>query len=371
MPTNNHSDNLFDAQAPQTEEEKLWDLLSLYVDGEADPAQAAIVEQMLSSDPAYRRDFDFLMQTSKTMHMLEEVAPPIALRDAIYAGTVRRPTLTGRLRAAWNRATTPAFGRYATVGGAFAVAAIGALLVLPRLNSTNSHNTLPTQVAANSPSSSQYNITISPPDNELAKLDGSKVGPKPPLPFKTTSPTLVYHQSNIRPNLVSPIGPAHPRPDRNAASIVKGPHLPSNHYLPKNNAPHNDGVQVVALGPGYQYDKKMDNNTAPHPPMTIVSPATDDFGPMVVANNETSAPLTDNVVKPTAGMGNSGGEGPAPQSAPKTTVHVATLPPGASQNIAAAVIRHNMTAKYSGYDRNVAENIQRHEVTIDVIKGTF
>ncbi len=370
MPTNNHSDNLFDAQAPQTDEEKLWDLLSLYVDGEADPAQATIVEQMLSSDPAYRRDFDFLMQTSKTMHTLEEVAPPIALRDAIYAGTVRRPTLAGRLRAAWNRATTPAFGRYATVGGAFAVAAIGALLVLPRLNSTNSHNALPTQVAANSPSSSQYNITIPPPANELAKLEGSKVGPKPPLPFKKMSPTLVYHQSNIRPNLIPAIGPTHLRPDRNAASIVEGPHLPSHHYLPKNNAPHNDGVQIATgTGTGYPYDKKMDNNTAPHTAMTIVPPATDDFGPMVVANNETSTPLTDNAVKPTASMGTSGGEGPAPQ--PKTTVHVATLPPGASQNIAAAVIRHNMTAKYSGYDRNVAENIQRHEVTIDVIKGTF
>ena len=59
------------------------------------------------------------------------------------------------------------------------------------------------------------------------------------------------------------------------------------------------------------------------------------------------------------------------RSQPKPTVHVAMLPPGASQNIAAAVIRHNITAKYSGYDRSVAENIQRHEVTIDVIKGSF
>jgi len=79
MPTNNHSDNLFDSQAP-LDDEQLWDLLSLYVDGEADPAQAAIVEQMLSSDPAYRRDFDFLMESSKTMQMVAEVAPPIGLR---------------------------------------------------------------------------------------------------------------------------------------------------------------------------------------------------------------------------------------------------------------------------------------------------
>ena len=72
MPTNNHSDNLFDGQSP-LDDEQLWDLLSLYVDGEADPAQAAIVERMLSSDPAYRRDFDFLMETSQTIQRVEEV----------------------------------------------------------------------------------------------------------------------------------------------------------------------------------------------------------------------------------------------------------------------------------------------------------
>ena len=359
---NNHSDNLFDSQAP-LDDEKLWDLLSLYVDGEADPAQAAIVEQMLSSDPAYRRDFDFLIQTSKTMHTQEEVAPPIGLRDAIYAGTARRSTLVGRLRAAWNRATTPAFGRYATVGGAFAVAAIGALLVLPRLHSTTTHEPTPNVVALSATAPHGTIIPISPIP-EIVTIGSVPVKPNVQIPFKQSPPkSLVYHKleiiPNVVPNVVKPL-------DRHVRQAATAGHGPRNHYLPKNNAPRPDSLQAEAR-PGYPYDKKMDNNTAPDHKATIVTPTGDDFGPMVATNDEPSTPHT----IPTAGMGNTGDSFPPSSPQPKTTVHVATLPPGASQNIAAAVIRHNMTAKYSGYDRSVAENIQRHEVTIDVIKGTF
>ena len=161
-PKNNHSDNLYDGQAP-LDDEQLWDLLSLYVDGEADPAQAAIVEQMLSSDPAYRRDFDFLMASSHTMHMVDEVEPPVSLREAVYAATTRRPTLVGRLQAAWSRATTPAFGRYATVAGAFAAAALAVAVIWPHNNGSHVIRNSAPQVAVVSPMRTETHIAVITP----------------------------------------------------------------------------------------------------------------------------------------------------------------------------------------------------------------
>ena len=358
MPMNNHSDNLFDSQAP-LEDEKLWDLLSLYVDGEADPAQAAIVEQMLSSDPAYRRNFDFLMQTSKSMHALEEVAPPIGLRDAIYAGTVRRSTRIGRLRAAWNRATAPGFGRYAAFGGAFAVAALGVLLVLPRLTSAPSQRTQSSTVAAIAPTLPQFNTA---PHEEVVSIAPEIVKPNPPVPFKSETPKLVvYHKATSLPHVV--LNKRKPL-DRNVLLALNTTLIPRSHPLPKNNVARTDASVATV---GYPYDKKMDEDKGHGQRLTIVTPTGDDFGPMVATNDD---PATSHAA-PTAALGNTGETGSQPAPQPKQTVHVATLPPGAGQNIAAAVIRHNITAKYSGYDRNVAENIQRHEVTIDVIKGTF
>ena len=56
---------------------------------------------------------------------------------------------------------------------------------------------------------------------------------------------------------------------------------------------------------------------------------------------------------------------------PKPRIRVAALPPADKQNSRQAVLRQNLTARNGGYDRNVAENMQRHEVMIDVIKGSF
>jgi hypothetical protein len=361
MPTNNHSDNLFGAGAP-LEDEKLWDLLSLYVDGEADPAQAVIVEQMLSSDPAYRRDFDFLMQTSKTMHMLEEIAPPLSLRDAIYAGTLNRPTPVGRLRAAWIRATAPTFARYASVGGALAVAALGAVIVWPHLSSSS------TQVQ-NRPAVA---VVAPPPHGEVAVGTGASriyeivlppMGPKRnPATAPQTHTELVENKHSVKPTFVV-VAPKIGEKNTPYKVVTTNNPGPQNHYPPKIGAPHNEGVPTG--NPSYSYDKKMDFAAAQDRRGTLDSSSGNDFGPTVVPNEDTATShQTVAVTDPETNT-------PQPETQPKPTVHVAMLPPGASQNIAAAVIRHNITAKYSGYDRSVAENIQRHEVTIDVIKGSF
>jgi hypothetical protein len=365
MPTNNYSDNLSDAQAP-LDDEKLWELLSLYVDGEADPAQAAIVEQMLSSDPAYRRDFDFLMETSTAMHMVEEIAPPAGLRDLVYARTVNRPTLVGRLRAAWSRATAPGFTRYASIGGALAVAALGAVVLWPSLHSTSAGGTTPPQIAAVTPPHTETSGTAETAPRRIADIKNLERIIPPVRQVKTPPPPeKIAHNGDMKSkraevSTVSTVG------ESSALKVAREIHPLKNHPLPtKGNGSHSDRVQVAEVK-GYPYDKKMDEGKAIGRQGTIFTPTGNDLGPMVAANDDASARTTpttdampqDTTVQPTA-------------PAPKPTMRVATLPPQASQNIAAAVLRRNNTARYSGYDHNVAESIQRHEIMVDLVKGSF
>ncbi len=369
MPTKNPFENTFDAQTPP-DDEQLWELLSLYVDGEADPAQAALVEKMLKSDPAYARDFEFLMQTSKAVHTWEEVAPPAGLREAVYAKTVQRPTFVGWLRAAWTGAMQPATGRYATIGGAFAMAALLAVIAWPRLHPANNGSGL------SNPANTVVALTPTPVTPEHTNLPSGPINialpPAVKTPVKKETPTVAKaDMHSVRPDVVkSPLNLPVPNPGAGMVKTQTPVNHPLNHYVPKSNAAIADAAQA----PGYPYDKKMDDHSV-HNLTPTVSASNVEFGPMVATNDDTATGTGHTVTTPTATMGSTGETAtttqPEAQPAPKRTVHVAALPPDARQNLAAAVIRQNISAKYSGYDRNVAENIQRREITIDVIKGTF
>ena len=74
MPTDfNTNEKGFPADDADPGDDAIWDLLSLYVDGEATPEQAAQVEAMLRSNPAYAKDLEFLRLTGDTVRTFEEV----------------------------------------------------------------------------------------------------------------------------------------------------------------------------------------------------------------------------------------------------------------------------------------------------------
>jgi len=377
MPTNNYSDNSFDDQA-SLDDEQLWDLLSLYVDGEADPEQAAIVERMLSSDPAYRRDFDFLMASSKTMHMLEEVEPPASLRETVLAKTSRRPTLVGRLRAAWNRATapaSPAFGRYAAVGGAFAVAAIGAVIFWPHQNSVSGIGSHPIPVTVQN--THEASPVAETPLQQFILPDFTFSG----LAFGGTAPAAPLH-----PKVITPVTPKaevaknssktvkiHDAARQNENKMVKvTPTAPRNYTLPKNNTPRLE----VSNNPnpnGYPYSKHMDEGVARHEQGTIAQASGNDFGPKVVAYEEPTTPTPDGGVH-TAVPGNNNGDGVKPTppvDTPKPTVRrVAVLPPDVKYSLTAEALRPKQNPRFDNFDRSVADSGQHRDV-MTLYKSSF
>ncbi len=369
MPTNNHSDNLFDGQPP-LDDEQLWDLLSLYVDGEADPTQAAIVERMLSSDPAYRRDFDFMMETSQTMHMVDEVEPPVSLREAVYVRTTGRTTLVSRLRTAWNRATTPAFGRYATVAGAFAVAALGAVIAGPHLGSSHPSGAGPAQVAEVTPRSDTPSVAMP----RLGLLDFELIKPSTMLVPKPSAPKAVVHNNSMppdKPNIVPDPQKALPKI---GPRIAVGTHSLRNYPLLKKSGSHSDGTpQVAANGTspgGYPYNPNMDLDATHNQPKTIVSQK-NDFGPEVaIDDTPTTVP---SAVSKTIAMAQKPDGNVTPQptpDAPKARIRTVALPPADKQVLAEAVLRKNMNPRMDSYDHSLADNSQQTR-SLTLYKSTF
>jgi len=104
--------------------DRVWDLLSVYVDGEADATEAAMVEAHIAECPSCASDLEFLRSTAVTLSAVPEVAPPAAMREAILAATVSRPTFADRIGMAVRRALSPIPARYGALTAAGAAAAL-------------------------------------------------------------------------------------------------------------------------------------------------------------------------------------------------------------------------------------------------------
>ena len=121
-----HAETAPAASHPTMEDDAVWELLSVYADGEASPAEAAQIEALLRSDSSLAREFAFLKNASQIVQSIPDVMPPDSLRDAIFASTIHRPTLMQRLAA-----FAPNFTRYALPVGGLAAAATLALAFWP------------------------------------------------------------------------------------------------------------------------------------------------------------------------------------------------------------------------------------------------
>src|SRR5262245_62144351 len=136
MPTEFNMEEMFPEDLPESdrdvfgadEDDPLWTLLSVYADGEATPEEAAQVEALLRSDPAYARDLSFLQMSAKTVQTLGEVEPPVSLRDSILDATSRRKSVTQRVLA-WCGSLAHSLTAPTTMRAAFATAAAAVLLL--------------------------------------------------------------------------------------------------------------------------------------------------------------------------------------------------------------------------------------------------
>lgn len=104
----------------------VWELLSVYADGEASSAEAQIVEEHVSKCKACGTDLQFLLETASVLSATKLVSPPPGLRQAILAATVYKPTWQERLRSAF--AAGLPMPRVQLAGGAAVVILAGIVL---------------------------------------------------------------------------------------------------------------------------------------------------------------------------------------------------------------------------------------------------
>lgn len=137
MQTNFHSDagnefndnsSFHNIQEATMSCDEVWDLLSVYADGEATPEETAMVENHIAVCADCARDLKFMQSTALVLQDTPEVEPPVDLREAILAATINRPTLQERFAAAVRRTLSPVPVRYGTVAAAGAAAALAAFI---------------------------------------------------------------------------------------------------------------------------------------------------------------------------------------------------------------------------------------------------
>jgi hypothetical protein len=71
--------------------DRMWDLLSLYADGEASADERILVEDHLRKCPACAKELETLRNTSLLFSSVPAVDPPAYLRQAILDATVNKP----------------------------------------------------------------------------------------------------------------------------------------------------------------------------------------------------------------------------------------------------------------------------------------
>jgi hypothetical protein len=182
--------------------EQMWDLLSVYADGECTSEERIVVEQHLSVCAACRAHLALLRQMASVLIETEDVVPPPDLREAILAATVYRPSWFQRLRKALP-AWVPSTPIRAMVAVAVA-AMIGGVLFL-------SHPPHPTVVA------SAPEVTLFTPTPPVSKVTirGEAVG-KRIRPTSSNKQRVATHTTfpSVQARIASAIAqqPVHARP---------------------------------------------------------------------------------------------------------------------------------------------------------------
>lgn len=383
MSTHYESDNNnFASQQDAVRQAALWDLLSVYADGEADPAETTRIEAMLQQDPVLARELAFLRRTSTVVRTLAEVNPPATLREAIYARTTGRPTLQRRIGRTWDRLLT-SFAprpmlRLSLAGGACLAAGLVIALVVP-------HGRGPVTAVHQEPQMGTSNLALGAPQAALSASQPLIVTPaealSPPPHHELAMTTLRRHleshgpvmpQIVVRNTMVAPNLAVYNTPAPAMHTISHNPKLriklPTSEPMPlvmHNETPkahgydHNTSDDVAAR---YSHLPMMDQANQPQIITASDRTSNDSLGENIDTNREETVAAVDKKAETSV------------ENAPKKhirTVLLQQLPPDARRYLTSADIKRELDARNLGFNRTTMEGIKREEATFALIGGKF
>ncbi len=270
-------------------DDDLWALLSAYIDGEATPEEAASVEVMLRTDPAYAREFAFLKMASTTAQGMPEVEPPASLRDSIFAATTRRQSFAQRALAVWvdfRHKLTPQVGRYAMPAAAFAGAALVAAVVLPGMFSPGRSVISPVR-----PGNTDTTRTVAQVIAPTPVVDPNAGLHMSPLKHVMSLAIIAPPVRSVTPNMPS-------RGDESGSHGVPNVVKQAHNFLVKGPAPKHkassDGLEAPTAPPNTDVAYAQDDpqRQKPHTlALASAGPSTDVLGPDVRVNSNPAPPV--------------------------------------------------------------------------------
>ena len=388
---NNLPDDRLDAfvaqPSPATDADDLmWELLSLYADGEASPDEAAQVERMLRHDAEYARAYSFMRQTSSVVRAIVEVEPPAFLREAILAKTSHRLTFAQRLSAGFDALRAqlaPAHtGRWALAGGSLAACAllIGVLTARPANNTDN--GAISTVVASvKTPSATNSSTrpldvnappkTIAAPRENIANADNAPKTAAPAQPLKINMNGL-RSEPPIMPLTVAAVDTTKTAPT--FGQKTSNPVLPGkpNDKIASINPPRkllppfgNTGKTVSDNGGDTQSVSPMMDANVQHQQVAMITTETrpdDDLDKDVITGDSGNAPTP---AVPT----------PDTDSPTRNRIvgklQLSKLPPAARHLQTAADIQRIQEVRNMNFAATVMDGTQRREADVAVISSKF
>lgn len=318
--------------------DRIWDLLSAYVDGETTADESALVESHTAQCEACASDLQFLMASSVVLHETAEVEPPAALRDAILAATVNRPTWRERVLAAARNALSPATLRYGSLAAAGAAATVAFLALrdtsLPPVDERVVY--APTTPGV----TTQITPKVARPTDETPVT-----GIVPPAPGdKQVKVAALRRRQAVR--------PASERTTRKGepAAVSTRP-APAPELTVANLEPHPFKAKVAAP--------------------SVVGPRSASEADPVIVRNEPDFEIGSGRSPETA---EAAGTAPSPAPAKPTRILLAASSGAidASQLASLADLKRELSRSQIGLDsRELKQRMRDHQIRIDVIKGSF
>lgn len=406
--SNNNSQSFVSSSSvPQREDadDLMWELLSLYVDGEASPDEAAQVEQMLRHDAEYARAYSFLNQTGHAVRAIVEVEPPAFLRDAILAKTSHRLTFAKRLSAAMTtlraQLALPPMGRLALAGGSLAACAL--LVGVWTARSAGNGNSAPVVAEAALPSNTSVAAAPAPsfssssvaknveahPETETPREfvvvpsfpnTRSAIAKVTPAPAKTSPVKLNVDLTLLRPEPSLAVWNATAE-NKAKTSVASSPKTGAS-----TSGTWSSGKQIARSMPTHKWSQSPGNPVGTGDSNVItqnVSPMMDDNvqhrqPPMMLASLKTDDDLDkkDVVTSNGDGSGTTTSAGSTDtDTPPKGTIvgklQLSKLPPAARHLQTAADIQRIQEARNMSFTATAMEGMQRRDADLSVISGKF
>ena len=339
------------ASHPTMEDDAVWELLGLYADGEASPAETAQVEALLRSDMSLAREFAFLKNTSQIVQSIPDVMPPDSLRDAIFAATIHRPTLMQRLAA-----FAPHFTRYALPVGGLAAAATLALVFWPHSagHAPVTRSNAPQRIAASD--APMPNLT---PIVPLIAPDARPTGSGPNTAAAAMTKPTPASDVKPRPTVAQEKNPAKV-PNMNTGNANSGangkksePHssVKANKH-PQTTAPAVQSDPSTVVQPDYSPQPNMDR---PNMKPVVVANAPSDTDKLPDSEHSAVEPKTTQT-----------GTAAVPDPPQRMVGRLLHPVPDARQFVTTASLRQRQQAYNQGYTEMTVKGIEQHQIVAGV-----